>query len=58
MTNKYEIDNKELATNLITLAHMCIANDTDNCDIKLTTNMGKMNCHIEFSADEVFSDEP
>ena len=42
------IDNKELATDLITLAIMCANEGTDNCDITLTTNKGKINCHIEF----------
>ena len=43
------IDNKELATDLITLAVMCANEETDNCDITLTTTKGKINCHIEFS---------
>ena len=43
------INNKELATDLITLAVMCSNEGTDNCDITLTTTKGKINCHIEFS---------
>lgn len=43
------INNKELATDLITLAVMCAHEGTDNCDITLTTTKGKINCHIEFS---------
>lgn len=43
------INNKELATDLLTLAVMCVNEGTDNCDITLTTNKGKINCHIEFS---------
>lgn len=43
------IKNKELATDLITLAIMCASEGTDNCDITLTTSKGKINCHIEFS---------
>lgn len=43
------IDNKELATDLITLAIMCAREGTDNCDITLTTTKGKINVHIEFS---------
>lgn len=43
------IDNKELATDLITLAVMCASEGTDNCDITLTTSKGNINCHIEFS---------
>ena len=43
------IDNKELATYLVTLAIMCTSKGTDNCDIILTTSKGKINCHIEFS---------
>ena len=43
------IDNKELASDLITLAVMCASEGTDNCDITLTTTKGKINCHIEFS---------
>ena len=43
------INNKELATDLITLAVMCASEGTDNCDITLTTTKGKINCHIEFS---------
>ena len=42
------INNKELATDLITLAVMCAHEGTDNCDITLATNKGKINCHIEF----------
>ena len=42
------INNKELATNLITLAVMCANEGSDNCDITLTTTKGKINCHIEF----------
>jgi len=42
------IDNKELATNLIALAIMCADEETDNCDIILTTSKGKIKCHIEF----------
>lgn len=48
------INNKELASDLITLAVMCAHEGTDNCDITLTTNKGKINCHIEFS--EVLED--
>lgn len=48
------IDNKELATDLLTLAIMCGREGTDNCDITLTTIKGKINCHIEFS--EVLED--
>ena len=43
------IYNKELVTNLLTLATMCANEGTDNCDIILTTSKGKINCHIEFS---------
>lgn len=48
------INNKELATDLITLAIMCANEGTDNCDITLITSKGKfacrkINCHIEFS---------
>ena len=43
------INNKELATDLLTLATMCANEGTDNCDITLTTSGGKINCHIEFS---------
>lgn len=43
------INNKELATDLLTLAVMCANEGTDNCDITLTTTKGKINCHIEFS---------
>lgn len=43
------IKNKELATDLITLAIICASEGTDNCDIALTTTKGNINCHIEFS---------
>lgn len=43
------IHNKEFASNFIALAIMCAENDTDNCDLELTTGMGVINCHIEFS---------
>ena len=43
------INNREFATYLITLAVMCANEETDNCDIILTTSKGKINCHIEFS---------
>lgn len=43
------INNKELTTDLLTLAIMCANEGTDNCDIALTTSKGKINCHIEFS---------
>lgn len=46
------IKDKELANNLLTLAIMCASNDTDNCDIKITTSNGVINCHIEFSEAE------
>ena len=42
------INNKELATDLLTLAVMCANEGTDCCDITLTTSKGKINCHIEF----------
>ena len=48
--NSYTIDNKDLADHLTTLALMCIANDTDNCDITLSNKkLGNIRCHIEFS---------
>ncbi len=47
--NRMMIKNKELATDLVTLAIMCAKEETDNCDIILTTSFGKINCHIEFS---------
>ena len=37
------INNKELATDLLTLAAMCANEGTDNCDITLTTSKGKIN---------------
>ena len=43
------INNKELATDLLTLATMCANEGTDNCDITLTTSKGEINCHIDFS---------
>ena len=46
------INNKEFASDLIALAIMCAENDTDNCDLELTTKMGVINCHIEFSGVE------
>ena len=46
------IDNKELATDLIALAVMCASEETDNCDITLTTTKGNINCHIEFTGVE------
>ena len=46
------IHNKEFASNLIALAIMCAENDTDNCDLELTTGMGVINCHIEFKGVE------
>ena len=46
------INNKELATGLITLAVMCANEGTDSCDITLTTSKGKINCHIEFEGVE------
>lgn len=51
------IDNKELATDLITLAVMCASEGTDNCDITLTTSKGKINCHIEFEGVEDGNDD-
>lgn len=51
------IDNKELATDLITLAVMCANEGTDNCDITLTTSKGKINCHIEFTGVEDGNDD-
>ena len=46
------INNKELASDLITLAIMCANEGTDNCDIILTTLKGRINCHIEFNGVE------
>ena len=43
------INNKELANYLLALAVMCANEETDNCDITITTSKGKINCHIEFS---------
>jgi hypothetical protein len=43
------INDQELATNLVALAFMCANSGTDNCDLILTTSMGKINCHINFS---------
>lgn len=51
------INNKELATDLLTLAVMCANEGTDNCDITLTTSKGKITCHIEFSEVEDGSDD-
>lgn len=51
------INNKELATDLITLAVMCASEGTDNCDITLITSKGKINCHIEFSEVEDGNDD-
>lgn len=48
------INNKELATDLLTLAVMCANEETDNCDITLTTSKGKINCHIEFEEVEEY----
>ena len=52
----FTINNKELATCLITLAIMCADEGTDNCDIELTTSKGNINCHIEFSEVEYGND--
>ena len=52
---KMTINNKELVTNLLALSIMCANEETDNCDIILSTSRGKINCHIEFS--EIESEE-
>ena len=49
---KTTINSQELANNLVALAFMCANTGTDNCDLILTTSMGKINCHIEFSRTE------
>lgn len=46
---KITINSRELANNLVALAFMCANTGTDNCDLILTTSMGKISCHIEFS---------
>lgn len=43
------IKNEELAANLLTIAILCAHEETDSCDITLTTSIGKINCHMEFS---------
>lgn len=48
------INNKEFASYLLALAVMCASEETDNCDISLTTSKGKINCHIEFSEVEEY----
>ena len=51
------IKNEEFASDLIALAIMCANEGTDNCDVQLTTNKGKINCHIEFSEVEDGNDD-
>lgn len=51
------INNKELATYLLSLAVMCASEGTDNCDIILPTSKGKINCHIEFEEVEDGNDD-
>lgn len=57
MTDTFTINEPELATYLVTLAYICLENDTDNCDLKLTTKNGVINCHIEFSTDKEQSED-
>jgi len=49
---RIKINNKKFASYLLALAVMCAEEDTDNCDITITTSKGKINCHIEFSEAE------
>ena len=46
------INNKDLANSLVALALMCTEEDTDNCDLTITTSNGKLKVHIEFDAVE------
>lgn len=46
------INNKEFASSLLALLFICAESGTDSCDIKVTTNKGTINCHIEFSVVE------
>ena len=43
------IINDEFSANLLALATMCAKEETDTCDVVVTTSRGKVNCHIEFS---------
>lgn len=52
MNEKFVINNKDLASHLTALFIMCLENDTDGCDIEISTKKGNFMCHIEFSAVE------
>ena len=47
----FMIKDEKMAINLMALVFMCAENDTDECDITLQTNKGKIRCHFEFKAD-------
>lgn len=48
MDKKFSINNEELMNNLLALAMMCLNNDTDNCDLTISTDKGKIICHVQF----------
>ena len=48
MDKEFTINNQDLLDNLLALALMCYRNDTDNCDLTITTDRGAIICHIEF----------
>lgn len=51
------IDNKELATDLFTLAIMCASEGSDECDITINATKGRINCHIKFDFSEVIAND-
>lgn len=49
MNKEFKINNQELLEdNLIALAITCIDNDTDSCNLTISTEKGEIICHIKF----------
>lgn len=48
MNEEITINNTELVRNLAALAWMCESRNTDNCNLTICTERGKIMVHIDF----------
>jgi hypothetical protein len=48
MDHTFELDNKELSLDLLSLCIMCAEQDTNACDITISAQKHRVKCHLEF----------
>lgn len=52
MENAFDINDKDFCSKLVALCILLAKNNTDNCNLTISTSKGDVNCYIEFSVNK------